>query len=158
MFNSFIRRLLMIAAPLVLIIALHFVVSQSIPGAVERAAACNPCDCPQDQRINCQGVEFYAVYTRVTTSGACFMEAWRMNPGGQPFRVWRVSSRTLARVPEFPETNTLIRREQGVALYRLTSGEYQVNAGPDGEGKIYVARFTNCPAENVIESSFLNRE
>jgi hypothetical protein len=158
MFNPIIRRLLMIAAPLALIAALHFVVSQSIPGTVERAAACNPCECPQDQRINCQGVEFYAVYTRVTTSGACFMEAWRMNPGGQPFRVWRVSSRTLASVPRFPEVNTLIRQEQGIALYRLTSGEYQVNAGPDGEGKIYVARFTNCPAENVQESSYLNRE
>jgi hypothetical protein len=42
-----------------------------------------------------------------------------------------------------------------ISLYKLTSGEYQVNVGPDSEGKVFVLNFTGCPAENVYENTFI---
>lgn len=46
----------------------------------------------------------------------------------------------LARVPEKPRQNTLIKSSLGVALYRLTSGELQINSAND-----YVFIWDGCP-------------
>lgn len=37
-----------------------------------------------------------------------------------------------------PEINTLVASSGDLALYKLTSGEWQINAGPDAEGKLHV--------------------
>lgn len=47
-------------------------------------------------------------------------------------------------VPRFPATNTLIEGIPGIALYRLTSGELQVNGPVDWEGKPYVYIWDGC--------------
>lgn len=41
-------------------------------------------------------------------------------------------------------------------MYKLTSGEYQVNAGPDKENKVYVVIMKGCPAEVVREEVFVS--
>lgn len=106
--------------------------------------ACNPCQCPEDRRMNCQGIQYYGVYT-YTRNNVCYLDAYRMKDDGSPGRrIWRVTSRDLARIEEAPEVNTLITEGDGIALYRLTSGELQVNAGPAGDGKIYVMVFDGC--------------
>jgi hypothetical protein len=79
-----------------------------------------------------------------------------MNPAGDGERVWRVTQRTLDRFPEMPEENTLIIQSEAVALYRLTTGEFQVNAGPAAENKMFVVRWNGCPAENVVEESWVS--
>lgn len=47
-------------------------------------------------------------------------------------------------VPAMPEENTLIEGIPGIALYRLTSGELQVNGPYDWEGKPYVYIWDGC--------------
>ena len=47
-------------------------------------------------------------------------------------------------MPRFPTTNTLIEGIPGIALYRLTSGELQVNGPVDWEGKPYVYIWNGC--------------
>jgi hypothetical protein len=118
--------------------------------------ACNPCQCPEDRRMNCQGIQYYGVYT-YNRGGVCYLDAYRMKDDGSPGRrVWRVTSRDLTRVPELPERNTLITEGDGIALYRLTSGELQVNAGPAGDGKVYVMVFNGCgDAAERRESTFV---
>lgn len=40
-----------------------------------------------------------------------------------------------------PAKNTLIASKGDLSLYKLTSGEWQINAGPDSEGKVHVVVF-----------------
>lgn len=116
---------------------------------------CNPCDCENDNRENCQGIEFYALYARESGS-QCTMELYRFNGQGVGYRVMRVRERDVASLPEFPTTNTLVRQNEGVALYKLTSGEFQINAGPDENSKVYVIVFNwTCPADVVREETFI---
>lgn len=123
------------------------------------AEACNPCDCPEDRRINCQGIQFYGIYTYERGS-VCYIDAYRMEDNGSPGRrAWRITSRDLADLPEFPEENTLITQDDAIFFYKLTSGEYQVNAGPAPDGKIYVLIFEDaCSATNRRELSFVPGE
>jgi hypothetical protein len=125
----------------------------------EEAQACNPCDCPEDRRINCQGIQFYAIYT-YERNGVCTIDAYRMKDDGSPGRrAWRITQRDLDRLPETPEENTLIVQDDAIFFYKLTSGEYQVNAGPAEDGKIYVLIWENgCAGENRRESSFIPGE
>ena len=48
-----------------------------------------------------------------------------------------------------PSVNTLIVSVGPASLYALTSGEFQINYGPDAEGKTYVVIFDGIPATNV---------
>ncbi|MCL4247664.1 MAG: hypothetical protein KJ065_05915 [Anaerolineae bacterium] len=119
------------------------------------AEACNPCDCPSDKRINCQGIQFYGIYT-YERGDVCYIDAYRMQSNGSPGRrAWRVTSRDLADLPEAPEENTLITSGDAIFLYQLTTGELQVNAGPAEDGKIYVTIWQGCPADQRTESSFV---
>jgi hypothetical protein len=58
---------------------------------------------------------------------------------------------SLDALPDFPETNTLIAQSADgfVSLYKLTTGEYQFNIGPDAEGKTRVIIFDGIPPSNV---------
>ncbi len=48
-----------------------------------------------------------------------------------------------------PAVNTLLASADGVEVYVLTTGEIQVNAGPDAEGKIHVKIFNGIPWTSV---------
>lgn len=119
------------------------------------AEACNPCDCPDDRRINCQGIQFYGIYT-YERGNVCYIDAYRMQSNGSPGRrAWRFTSRDLAELPEAPEENTLLTSDDAIFLYQLTTGELQVNAGPAEDGKIYTLIWRGCPASERTESSFV---
>lgn len=47
----------------------------------------------------------------------------------------------LAQVALTPSADTLVTQEGDLALYKLTSGEWQINNGPDVEGKTHVIVF-----------------
>ncbi len=149
--RSFVLTTLPIAAAFVVTVMAFFVIAP--PTAT--TYACNPCQCPEDRRMNCQGIQYYGVYT-YTRNSVCYLDAYRMKDDGSPGRrVWRVTSGDLAEIVEAPEVNTLITERDGIALYRLTSGELQVNAGPAGDGKIYVMVFDDCgDAAERRESTF----
>lgn len=62
-----------------------------------------------------------------------------------------VTPEMIAAVPAQPEANTLIAEANGVALYRLSSGEFQVNA-PMYNGKTYVLIFKELFPDGGYES------
>jgi hypothetical protein len=117
--------------------------------------ACLPCACPQNTSVNCYGD--YALYTHARENGSCDIEVLGINPKtGRPRPALYVRSSTLARLPEFPEKNTLIKAYYEFALFKLTTGEYQLNVGPDFEDKVHVIIWTGCPALNPYESSYIS--
>ena len=73
----------------------------------------------------------------------------------KPRKALYVTAATLAKLPDNPETNTLIKSYYEFSLYKLTTGEYQLNVGPDFEKKVHVIIWTGCPAQNPYESSFI---
>jgi hypothetical protein len=118
------------------------------------AQACLPCKCPQHSALNCYGG--FHLNTIVDKRGQCAIEVLGYDKQGQKgYRAIYVNQQRLARLPEAPKKNTLIAQYYEYALYKLTSGEYQVNYGPDPENKIYVVIFRGCPATEVKESNYV---
>lgn len=64
--------------------------------------------------------------------------------GGGGVPAFTVTAAEIAAVGQFPPTNTLIREGQGIRLYRLTSGELQVNAPLNGDPNGYVVIWGGC--------------
>ena len=119
------------------------------------AYACLPCSCPQNTSINCYGD--YALYTKAQKNGTCNIEVLGIDPKtGRPRRALYITNATLAKLPDNPETNTFIKSYYEFSLYKLTTGEYQLNVGPDFEKKVHVIIWTGCPAQNPYESSFIH--
>jgi hypothetical protein len=114
--------------------------------------ACLPCDCDFNPTLNCFGP--YAAYTHSLPDNTCRLEIAKVNELGYDKLAISLTSAELAKLPETPEENLLVDEYYEIALYKLTSGEYQINVGPDADGKVYVLNFNNCPAENVRESNF----
>ncbi len=52
-------------------------------------------------------------------------------------------------IENLPAKNTLLASGHGVSVYVLTTGEIQINAGPDKEGKIHVKIFNGIPWTQV---------
>ena len=118
------------------------------------AFACRPCVCPTNTSVNCQGD--YALYTKKQKNGTCDIEVLGIdNKTGKPRKALYVTAKTLAKLPANPEKNTLISTYYEFSLYKLTTGEYQLNVGPDTEKKVKVIIWTGCPAENPQESEFI---
>lgn len=68
------------------------------------------------------------------------------------------SPEQLAALPAQPAQNTLIAERGGYALYKLTTGEYQLNVGPDFEGKVFTCRWSGLPAVGSGENgTFFDR-
>lgn len=118
------------------------------------ALACQPCACPVGTTVNCYGG--YALFTPTNRAGDCRIDIYRLTDNRRGRRLISVSQATLDELPEFPETNTFIAgtREGDIQLYKLTTGEYQINQGPDEEGKVHVIIWRGCPAQDPYESSF----
>lgn len=120
----------------------------------EVAFACRPCVCPTNTSVNCQGD--YALYTKQQKNGTCNIEVLGIDPKtAKPRKTLYVTAATLAKLPEKPETNTLISSYYEFSLYKLTTGEYQLNVGPDTEKKVKVIIWTGCPATKPYESEFV---
>lgn len=120
------------------------------------AMACLPCYCPENTSLNCFGD--YAVYTNVDKNDRCEILVLDVNPDdGSPTLAIRATARQLAKLDENPEENILIDQYYEISLFKLTSGEYQVNVGPDAENKVKVLRFRGCPATEVVEEEYTNQ-
>lgn len=119
--------------------------------------ACLPCACPQNTSINCYGD--YALYTHTNKNGTCDIEVLGINPKtGKPRPALYVRASALAKLAEFPAKNTLIKTYYEFSLFKLTTGEYQLNVGPDFENKVHVIIWTGCPAQNPYESSYISEQ
>lgn len=61
----------------------------------------------------------------------------------------------LAALDEETLTETLVLHENadyGITMYKLASGEFQVNAGPDGYGKTYVCTFEGLSPSDTTDT------
>lgn len=142
------RNLVSLAVALVTVLT---VLLLALPS--QQAQACLPCYCPENRSLNCFGD--YAVYTNVDKNDNCKILILDINPdNGRPTLALDVSARRLARLPETPKENVLIDQYYEISLFKLTSGEYQVNVGPDAENKVKVLRFMGCPATDVFEEEY----
>lgn len=121
----------------------------------DKAQACLPCDCAQNSALNCYGGFHVNTIVNPKTE-TCAIEVLGIDGSGRGYKAIYVSARELAKLPEFPEENTLIEQYYEYALYKLTSGEYQVNVGPLEEKKVYVVIFNGCPATEVKESTYIS--
>jgi hypothetical protein len=68
--------------------------------------------------------------------------------------VLNATARDISRVAARPAEATLIKQANNAALYRLTSGEFQVNIGPDVEGKVEVHIFQSLPTRLAYRRDF----
>ena len=97
--------------------------------------------CPfSDGRLNaCDAAENTAVYCLSDGSVAI----WAID-NSKGLLAFTVSPEEIARAPKLPPTNTLIKEGLGARLYRLSSGELQVNRTYPSRDKDYVFRFNDC--------------
>lgn len=120
----------------------------------QSAEACLPCDCPDNTAVNCWGP--YQLFTDSDEDGEnCTIEVWLV-AGDKGERAFRVTPREQSRLPlpEEMDENVVVEEVSGATLYWLMSGEYQLNVGPDGEGKVHTINWEGCPADDVVEGTF----
>ena len=121
------------------------------------AFACLPCNCTDHRSVNCFGP--YALYTPTEKDQTCSIDVWGIEADGQGKRAFKLTTDDLADLPASEEIDNYITIEHTkndfITLYKLNSGQYQINVGPDKEGKVYVIDFTGCPADDVTESTFV---
>ncbi len=76
------------------------------------------------------------------------VEVWLTDKRTVPVLLLAISAEELSKLPEKTAENLLIAQSEDglVQVYKLTTGEFQVNYGPDGDGKIFVFRFKTFSA------------
>jgi hypothetical protein len=99
-----------------------------------------------DGRINYNNCDKVAIYP-VADEDSYGLEVWIVDDGNTPSFGFFVSAARLDRLPDKPTHNIriAISKDRRTALYKLTTGEYQVNYGPDAEGKVFVYTFSGLP-------------
>ncbi len=101
--------------------------------------------CPNpDNRMNpaCRTPwETAAVYCR----GDGTVQIYKVDANSKGSLVLNVTPAQLAKFPLHPDHNTLIAESGGVRLYRLTTGEMQINASTATPGVDYVFTWDGCP-------------
>lgn len=65
-----------------------------------------------------------------------------------------IEDRELDAFPALPAENTIVASNGSVLLSRISTGEYQVNAGPDSAGTMYVFIWDACPPVHSYNKSF----
>lgn len=99
------------------------------------------CKAVPDGRIN-EADNYAAARLYCTEAGVAIWDVDTISRGEFSFLV---TFEEIAEVPLNPAENTLIKEHGGFRVYRLTSGELQLNSPPDWEGKQYVFIWDGCP-------------
>jgi hypothetical protein len=99
---------------------------------------------PGDDRINRQAYAYASVYCDAANDRVGIYGIQSDGSGVPAIFV------PYAELPPTPtDSHVLIGQHQDIRFYRLTTGEYQVNTGPDAEGKEYVVVWDGCPQTYV---------
>jgi hypothetical protein len=147
-------RLLRVSVLLPVIGVLLLAAFSALPSG--KAFACLPCNCKDLRSVNCFGP--YALYTPTRSNGTCDIDIWVVQDGKGKRAILETAAEQakLRDVTEEERYITVDTALEGyISLYKLYTGEYQINVGPDGEGKVYTINFTGCPADNVTEGTFM---
>jgi predicted outer membrane repeat protein len=110
-----------------------------------------------DDRINPgQGDTYAAVYVRRDDEGRAAIHIYCVNNQSQGYLGLVVTQDAVEAVDAAPEINTLVAESDfcNVAFYALTSGEYQINIGPDRGGDVRVLIFRGLNAGSLRFSGF----
>ncbi len=107
------------------------------------AAAAPAAPTPPDDRLN-WGVADYLVvlYPGTDAQGNPAIRVFGVGEDGAGFYLFTITQQDIAAfVGNPPAVNTPIMTIGNITLYALTSGEFQLNIGPDAEGKTQVIIF-----------------
>ena len=110
----------------------------------EAAAPPGACDDGRINYLHCDKIAMYAVKDEGGFALDVLIVDHLVVPRGAIF----VSAADLKALPAKPDTNTLIAVSPDglVVFYKLRSGEYQVNYGPDEDNKVFSFRWKGLPA------------
>jgi hypothetical protein len=149
------QRLLRFSALIPLIGSLIVIAYSALPSST--AFACLPCNCTDHRSVNCFGP--YALYTPTEIDETCSIDIWSVEADGQGKRALKFTSADLAKLPDPEEIENYVMvkstKNAFITLYKLSTGQYQINVGPDAEGKVYTIDFAGCPPSDVTESTFV---
>ena len=112
---------------------------------------------PPDHRINWRHGDTDAVlYAAQDDAGNPALHVYCLNAAGDAFLGFAVTQDDLDAYPEQPDTNVEVARNDDcpVSFHILTTGEYQVNIGPDAEGQVREVIFTGLPPADVYFDDF----
>lgn len=106
--------------------------------------------CPGDGTLN------ICITSSGNTDNIGSLDIWAVDESGNGYQAIFVSKDELDNLPDKPLTNTEIQSSPDgkITLYKLYTGEYQINIGPDKEGKVQVIIFTGIPPTNVYRRDF----
>jgi hypothetical protein len=107
-----------------------------------------------DDRINWKhGDQYAALYARQDDNTKPVLHVYCITPEGKGDLKYVAPNSMFANAPQNPASNTKIGETNvcryPVVFYVLTSGEFQINIGPDWEGKTNVIIFTGMPPGNI---------
>lgn len=110
-------------------------------------------------RVNESSAIPYIVYVptgeRVANENTQFIDIWHLDANGVGQPLLYISREQLWALPALPAENLLIATSPDgmVNVYKLTTGEYQVNIGPLEDGKVYTTIFDGIPPTTVTHST-----
>jgi hypothetical protein len=114
---------------------------------------------PPDDRINWRsGDDSAVVYVRNDAEGNPILEIYCIDENSEGHLALLITESDVSAIATPPESNQLVAESNDCALsfYVLTSGEYQINIGPDSEGKIVALIFESLNAEN-LHAEWINK-
>jgi hypothetical protein len=96
-------------------------------------------------RVPTMPVVIYTPTFAAAADGKLFIDIWQVDENG----IWQpaltIAADELLALPELPDENLLVARKRLISVYKLTTGEYQVNVGPLADGKVHVVIFDGIP-------------
>lgn len=110
------------------------------------------------QRITIDSALPVVIYTptpAAAENSVLFIDVWQLDEQGVGRPTLTISTETLLALPDFPTQNILIARDGLTSVYKLTTGEYQVNVGPLPDGKVHVIIFDGIPPTHTYGYTWL---
>jgi hypothetical protein len=135
-----------------------FIVAMTLGAAIVftptgTAEACLPCKCPvENPPVNCYGP--YSFFVHWVPGNAFDIEIMAIDPNGNQERVIYLTAKELAALPAHPEQHMLIAEAPDLWLYKLSYGDYQVNAKSPTEKKVFFAIFSAADGNLIEEGDY----
>jgi hypothetical protein len=97
-----------------------------------------------------------AIYSRTGAGGDPQLHIYCINDQGQGYFGMVISGADVNGFAAHPASNTLVKTSSAcnLSFYILTTGEYQINIGPDDEGKVTAMVFTGLGGGDAHFYSF----
>lgn len=114
-------------------------------------------DLPTDGRVNWKKGDLEAVIFEATDAqGRAALHIYCVNAEGFGYLGMTINQEDIEGLPTQPESNITIKTSDlcNLGFYLLTTGQFQINIGPNEEGKVYVTIFNGLPPANVVFDEF----